>query len=157
MSKENMAEQKLKREYVFTQESSLEHYEGDFVVACVDDRFSKVREDFLESLGVEHKDPKTPAGGAKVFSSPFKESDTEHYLDELAISIKLHHSKKAILFAHHACGAYGGFQSFDNDAEKELAFHVAEHKKAKEVILERFPEIKVESYFFDQFGIVRTD
>jgi hypothetical protein len=153
---ENMTETKSKREYVFQGESSLEHYEGDFVVACVDDRFSKVREDFLNSLGIEHKDPKTPAGGAKVFSSPFKESDREHYLDELAISIRLHHSKKAILFTHHDCGAYGGFSNFSNDKDKEYEFHVSEHRKAAEAIKERFPDIEVETYFIDDKGIVKT-
>lgn len=154
---ENMSEQNNKREYVFLMESSLEHYEAaSFDVACVDDRFSKTREAFIESLGDEHIDPKTPAGGAKVFSSPFEESDREHYFRELEISIKHHHVGKVRLFTHHDCAAYGGFAKFDNDEDKELEFHRSEHKKAIEVIKDRFSDLEVESYFIDQKGIVRT-
>ena len=153
---ENMSE-KSKRNYIFEGESSLEHYEGDFVVACVDDRFSGIRDKFIKSLGVEHYDPKTPAGGAKVFSSPFEATDTEHYLSELARSIRLHLSKKVMLFAHHDCGAYGGFSNFDNDEDKELEFHRSEHEKAVGVIKERFPDIGVETYFIDNRGIVKTN
>ena len=154
---ENMPERKSKKEYVFLRESSVEHYEADgFVVACVDDRFSDSREEFLESIGVLRKDPKTPAGGAKVFSSPFKESDRDYHLRELELSIQLHHVDKVILFTHHDCGAYGGFGKFDNDEEKELAFHISEHRKAVEVVKERFPDLEVETYFIDDKGIIKT-
>lgn len=152
-----MTESKLKREYVFLRESSLEDYESEsFVVACVDDRFKETREKFLEFLDIKHPDPKTPAGGAKVFSSPFEESDREHYFRELEISIKHHHVEKVRLFTHHDCAAYGGFAKFDNDEDKELEFHRSEHQKAIEVIKDRFPDLEVESYFIDQKGIVRT-
>lgn len=152
-----MTEQNLNREYVFLKESSLEHYKAEsFVVACVDDRFSETREDFIESLGFKHVDPKSPAGGAKVFSSPFEESDKEHYLRELAVSIKLHHVKKVMLFTHHDCGAYGGFSKFNNNPNTEFEFHSQEHKKASEAIHERFPELEVETYFIDDRGIVKT-
>ena len=151
-----MSENKSKREYVFLKESSLEHYEADFVVACVDDRFSGVRQDFLESLEIKNQDLKTPAGGGKVFSSPFEDTDTEHFFRELEISIKAHHSKKVILFTHHDCAAYGGFSKFNNDDDTELDFHVAEHRKAIDVIKKRFPDLEVESYFIDGEGIIRT-
>ena len=152
-----MFERMSERNYVFRQESNLEHYEAEpFVVACVDDRFSKVRADFLESLEIEHIDPKTPAGGAKVFSSPFESTDRDHYLRELEISIKHHKVKKVMLFTHHDCAAYGGFGKFENDEDKELSFHAEEHKKAASVIKERFPDIEIEAYFQDGHGIVRT-
>ena len=145
------------KNYVFLRESSMEHYKADaFDVSCVDDRVSESWEDFLESRGILRRDPKTPAGGAKVFSSPFKETDTEHYLSELEISIRLHHVEKVMLSTHHDCGAYGGFAKFDNDEDKELEFHRSEHEKAIKVIKERFPDLEVESYFIDDKGIMRT-
>ncbi len=154
---ENMSEQKPKREYIFKGESSLEHYEAaSYDVACVDDRFWKVRKNFVKSLGEKHIDPKTPAGGAMVFSSPIEESDREHHLRELGISIRLHHVKKIRLFTHHDCGAYGGFGKFNNDPDVELEFHKSEHLKATEVIHERYPDLIVETYFIDDVGIVKT-
>lgn len=151
-----MAEKKSERNYVFKGESSLEHYEAPFVVACVDDRFSKIRQHFLSSLDVKRVDPKTPAGGAKVFSSPFEESDRGHYFRELEISIRHHHSKKVILFTHHDCAAYGGFGKFNNDEDEELNFHVSEHRKAAEVIKEKFPDLEIETYFIDERGVIKT-
>ena len=150
-------ENNTKREYVFREKSSLSHYKaGAFVVRCIDSRFWKVAKHFVKSLGLKHIDPPYPAGGAKVFSSPFDEYETEHYLRQLAISIKLHHTEKVILFSHHDCGAYGGFANFGNSKKRELDFHRSEHTKAVKVIKDRFPDLEIETYFIDGQGVIKT-
>ncbi|OGN00421.1 MAG: hypothetical protein A3B91_04215 [Candidatus Yanofskybacteria bacterium RIFCSPHIGHO2_02_FULL_41_29] len=149
---------KTKRAYVYKEKSPLEHYRaGAFIVRCLDSRFWRVAKHFIKSLGIKHPDPAFPAGGAKVFASPFDEYETEHYLGQIAKSIKLHHTKKVMLFSHHDCGAYGGFAKFKNDPEKELDFHRAEHIIAEEVIKDKFPNLEVETYFIDEKGIIRTN
>ena len=151
-------EVKAKRVYVFHEKSSLEHYKAQaYVVRCVDDRFYRAQKNFLKEEGINQLDPKTPAGGAKVFSSPIKKGDRDYNIRELEISIRLHHVKKVKLFTHHDCGAYGGFAAFDNDHDKEFLFHCKEHKKAVKYILARFPELVVETYFVDEHGIVKTN
>ncbi|MDO8496679.1 MAG: hypothetical protein Q7S43_04510 [bacterium] len=152
-----MANKKIKRQYIYKENSPLEHYKaGAFVVRCLDSRFWRVAKRFIKSLGLKHIDPPFPAGGAKVFSSPFDEYESEHYLGQLAKSIKLHHTEKVMLFSHHDCGAYGGFAKFDNDEDKEFNFHCSEHKKAVEVVKARFPDLEVETYFIDPKGIIKT-
>jgi hypothetical protein len=147
-----------KRVYIYEEQSDLGHYTADFyTVRCVDDRFFKTFKNFLKSRDVNKLDPKSPAGGAKVFSSPAIESDRDYNLRELEISIKLHHVKKVMLFTHHDCGAYGGFSKFDNDPDKEFEFHCSEHEKASKVIKDRFPDLEVETYFIDERGVVRTN
>ncbi len=142
--------------YVFEWSTPLEHYTAEaFVVRCFDDRFWKAYKNFLKSLGFAHIDPESVAGGAKIFPSPEKENDRDFMLRELEKSIRLHHTKKAMLFTHHDCGAYGGFGRFESDREKELEFHVTEHRKAREVIAERFPNLAMESYFIDDGGVIK--
>ncbi|KKT82176.1 MAG: hypothetical protein UW79_C0010G0013 [Candidatus Yanofskybacteria bacterium GW2011_GWA2_44_9] len=148
---------KAKREYVYRGKSRLEHYKaGAFVVRCLDSRFWKIAKRFIKSLGLKHIDPAFPAGGSKVFSSPFDEHETEHYLGQIAKSIGLHHTERVMLFSHHDCGAYGGFVHFGNDPAKELEFHRGEHRKAVAAIKKRFPRLKVETYFIDPDGIIET-
>ena len=75
-----MKTKKQKRKYVYNEKSSLEHYKaGAFVVRCLDSRFWRVAKHFIKSLGIKHPDPAFPAGGAKVFSSPFDEHETDFY------------------------------------------------------------------------------
>ena len=148
---------KTKTKYVFRHPSPTEHYLADaYTVRCVDNRFWKAKKRFIKYLGLKHIDPKSPAGGAKVFVSPQKKSDIDRMFRELEISIRLHHVKRVMLFNHHDCGAYGGFARFDNDPEKELKFHRSDLKKAAAVIKKRFPTLKIETYFIDGEGIIKT-
>lgn len=76
-------------------------------------------------------------------------------LREIEKSIKLHGTARVLLFTHHDCSAYGGFSRFSSNPQAELDFHTEEHKKARDVIQARFPELAVESYFLDANGIVK--
>ena len=82
--------------------------------------------------------------------------ETEHYLGQIAKSIKLHQTSRVMLFTHHDCGAYGGFVKFNNDEDEELNFHASEHRKAVEVIKEKFPDLEIETYFIDERGVIKT-
>lgn len=153
----------MERNYVFIYPSSLEHYIAKaYTVRCVDDRFRDAFEKFLPIIGIDlrsghdHIDPKSPTGGGiKVFASPDKESDREYSIRELEASIALHHPEKILLFSHTDCGMYGTLKRFNGDKDKELEFHVAEHKKAREFLRTRFPNFVVESYFIDEKGIIK--
>lgn len=142
--------------YAFVFKSDLAHYTADaFVLRCIDDRFRHAFEMFLMKQGIGSRDPEQVAGGAKIFSSPAREYDREFMLDQIALSITLHHTKKIILATHHDCGAYGGFAAFGNDAEAELTAHKEEHEKAREVVRARFPDLEIETYFIDGMGVMR--
>lgn len=144
----------MNRAYVFQYKTPLDHYTAEaFVTRCFDDRFWRAFKNFLKTRGTKHIDPESVAGGAKIFSSPEKESDRDFMLRELEKSIRLHHTQKVMLFTHHDCGAYGGFGRFENNREKELEFHTREHQKARDIIRERFPDLAIECYFIDDRGV----
>lgn len=146
----------MERVYVYKYPTAEKHYQADaYVHRCVDDRFYKTWKNFLRSRGILRIDPKSPAGGAKVFVE--EGTIREHYLNEIAISIRLHGVARVLLFTHHDCGAYGGFGKFDNDFYKEFEFHAEELEKAKKVVQERFPDLIVEAYFIDNEGVVKVE
>lgn len=146
----------MNQEHIFTYSTPLDHYTADaFVVRCFDNRFWGVFHKFIKAQNLKQIDLESVAGGAKIFSSPEQESDRDFMLRELEKSITLHHTKKVMLFAHHDCGAYGGFGKFRNDREKEFAFHREEYQKAAEALRQQFPDMAVETYFIDAKGVIK--
>lgn len=147
----------LRKKYVFRHPAPQHHYTADaFIVRCFDNRFWKTFKRFVQNLNLGNIDPASVAGGAKVLSSPEKRGDRDFMLRELEKSIKLHDTKKIMLFTHHDCGAYGGLAKFGGDEKKEFAFHLGEHCKARAVIKKYFPKLKVETYFIDTEGVIAT-
>ncbi len=141
--------------YVIARKTSLAHYTADVcIVRCFDDRFRAAFEKFLKAKKIRHADFECVAGGAKVFASPEKKTDREFLLRELEKSIRLHRTKKVILFTHQDCGAYGGSARFGKDREEEVAFHRREQARARAAIRRRFPAIRIESYFMDSKGVI---
>ena len=145
------------KKYVFQYDTDLSHYTASaFCLRCFDDRFWKSFKNFTKSLGVKHIDPESVAGGAKILASPEHDKDRDFMLRELEKSIRLHHTKKVMLFSHHDCAAYGGFTKFSNDEQAEFDFHAGELAKAKEIVLSKFPGLEVEAYFIDQKGVIKV-
>ena len=152
----------MKKTYVFKRPEILKvesHYTAETIaIICFDDRNQNraTFDLFMEHLGLKHWDEISPAGGAKVFASPEKKGDQDFALREIAKSVKLHGTKKVMLFTHTDCGAYGGIARFKGDEEKEFAFHLSGHRKARAVIKKFFPRLKVETYFIDTEGVTAT-
>ena len=147
----------MKKKYVFNYSSHLRHYEAAvFALRCFDNRFWKIFKHFMKHLGLGDIDPESPAGGAKVLASPEKRGDRNFMLREIEKSIRLHHTRRVMLFTHHDCGAYGGLTKFKNDEEKEFVFHCQELAKAQKIVQEKFPKLKVKTYFIDEQGVVDT-
>lgn len=148
----------MQRQYIFRHPSSLDHYKADaFIIWCFDDRFREAEMVFLQHMGIRHRDPESPAGGAKIFFDPEKEGDREYMRRELEKSVALHHTEEVWLFTHHDCGACGGMQRFGNDRDTEFAYHRQGHQIAREFIQKNFPEIKnIKTFFVDEEGVIET-
>ncbi|MEK7541518.1 MAG: carbonic anhydrase, partial [Patescibacteria group bacterium] len=143
-----------KQRYIISHASPLGHYAAQaFVVRCFDERFRAACEKFLAREKIKKADVESVAGGAKIFSSPEKAGDRDFMLRELEKSIKLHHTKRVMLFTHYDCGAYGGIVRFDGDEEKQFSFHQTELRKAAAEVRQKFPDLAVETYFMDKEGI----
>ena len=122
----------MEKKYAFVQATPLHHYTaGAFIVRCFDDRFRPVFEKFLSLQKIKHADFTSVAGGAKALASPERKSDREFLLREIEKSIKLHRTRRVILFTHYDCGAYGGMARFSGDPEKQFALHKMSSKKPR--------------------------
>lgn len=65
-----------------------------------------------------------------------------NFLRHIGVSVDLHKVEKIIIFHHSDCGAYAqsyNFNSLKEEKEKQLE----DMEKAKEIILEKYPEVEV--------------
>lgn len=114
-----------------------------FVLDCMDFRLLRPLKEWLEKEGLAGDcDEVRVAGSCKSLLSPEKESDRNFLLGQIEKAIRLHHVQEAILINHTDCGAYGGSGHFGSFTE-ERDFHVEEMRKARELILARYPAIRV--------------
>ena len=107
-----------------------------FVVACIDFRFQRFIKKWLE----ENFQNKTYdyvgfAGSTK---------DLKTIMNQLDISVRLHHTKQVVLIHHEECGAYGTESTHDRHA-KDLNI-------AKKTILEKYPSLKVDLFYLHLDG-----
>jgi len=65
--------------------------------------------------------------------------ELEIILSQVEIAVNLHQIKQAILIHHEDCGAYG--------AESDFETHTAELQRARQRLLEEFPDLRVEGYY----------
>ncbi len=89
------------------------------------------------------------AGASKSLVDPLKSEDEVTLLENIEISIKLHHPERLILTNHTDCGAYGGSKKFASHNE-EISFHKEELSRAKKIAEEKFPQLKIEALIIDK-------
>ena len=82
------------------------------------------------------------AGSSKNLTSPLEKEDKTTLLENIGISIKLHHPHQIILTNHLDCGAYGGSKVFKSPTE-EIQFHRGELQKAGKIIQAKFPHLPI--------------
>lgn len=106
------------------------------VVSCIDFRFQKYIQKWLgENLQNKTYDYVGFAGATKNLNT---------ILNQLDISVRLHSIKQVILMHHEECGAYGS----ESTPEK----HAQDLKKAKQIILEKYPQLLVDLYYLHLDG-----
>lgn len=107
------------------------HFCDALVITCIDFRFQKYIENWLNKNFSEKKyDRVALAGGVFDFYS---------ILRQVEISNNLHKIHKVILINHEDCGAYG--------KEGTLARHVKDLTEAEKKIEAIFPRLDVETYY----------
>lgn len=113
------------------------------VLCCIDFRFWRETMEFVENppaggLGLKDFDFPSLPGAAKAIN---EKSDLA--LGCVSVPCDLHHAKKIVIVNHSDCGAYGGSSKFNGDSEAEQKFHEEELQKAKNIILEKYPDKEV--------------
>lgn len=145
------------RQYLYLQESKAKRDEAQAVVVrCFDDRFWQTSKGFLKYYGVQRFEGITVAGGAKAFATSEKDQEFTFMMAELGKTLRASQANRCLLFTHHDCGVYGGFTRFDEDHDAELTFHRAEHERIIANLRAHFPKLKVETFFIDTTGVIKT-
>ena len=126
------------------------------VVTCMDFRFQKSLLGLLEKLGlIGNYDHFSIAGSQKAF---IDEDTRAIAMKQVELSKKLHGMTDVYLIAHWDCGAYGGSQAFLSP-KQELENYADDLEKARQIILEKFPELNVHKYLakWDQDNYIVYD
>lgn len=107
-----------------------------FIVACIDFRFQKFIKKWLEEK-FQNKtyDYVGFAGSTK---------DLKTIMNQLDISVRLHHINQVVLIHHEECGAYGTESTHDR--------HTDDLKKARGLINKKYPQLKVDLYYLHLDG-----
>jgi hypothetical protein len=124
-------------------------YDG-LMLVCMDDAiYSNLHSYFREKLGLNLDEIKHGGGPKRIAERlPGYELD----IDDIKLSLDKHHIKAVYLVAHENCGKYGGSVHFSEKGLEERKFHEVELQKAKRVILEHIPGVKIKLYFLRVTG-----
>jgi hypothetical protein len=138
--------------------SSRDDYESDggCLFWCIDDRYSKLREELIRSRGFKNIDIIQTAGGAKAFVGEGPASDRMFLLGQAKLSLRLHKAKRVILTLHIDCGGYGGSKAFRNDHDAEFRHHEEALVNAYRFLADELPGIEIELYIADFDGLSRV-
>lgn len=111
------------------------------MLRCMDYRFVTTLREHMLSLGLKDQyDLVCVAGAAKNMVEPFDPKDPEFVMRQIEVAKRLHHIKTVVIINHLDCGAYG--KIFANK-EEEHERHITDLDKARLMIKEKFPDLKV--------------
>ena len=118
----------------------MAHHCKSLLIRCMDFRLQEPLNNFLKGKSLEGDyDIISVAGAVK----PLLSLETRAFiLRQIKISVDLHGISEVILNAHTDCGAYGGSEKFSS-FEQECEFQKREMRRAKTLILEKHPHLKV--------------
>jgi len=85
------------------------------------------------------------AGAAKTIADPTAPEHQATAMDQIDLAVRLHGVRTVILMNHTDCGAYGGKEAFTT-GEQERKRHTVDLKKARGIILRRFPGVEVQTF-----------
>lgn len=119
------------------------------VISCIDFRFWKRLHDYLKGEGIEHFDYVALAGGAK---SLLEDDSREVVFKQLGITVGMHKSEEVFLVNHIDCGAYGGSGAFKT-IEEEREKLIVDLKSARDILREKYPDIRVKLLLMTLEGV----
>lgn len=106
------------------------------VISCIDFRFQRFIQDWLvNKSGFKSYDYVGFAGSTK---------NIDIILEQIDIAVRLHGIHSVCLMHHEECGAYG--------AESTPERHKSDLNKAKNLILEKYPDLNVSLYYLHLDG-----
>ena len=121
----------------------MSHICKNLLIRCMDFRLNKETKKWIAESGLFGGgfDLISLAGASKDLIDGSEEVKN-NFLKHIGVSVNLHQVEKIIIFHHSDCGAYAldyQFNSLEEEKEKQLE----DMKKAREIILEKYPEMEV--------------
>jgi len=145
-------------EEIFHFNSAPEPYLADAaVLCCFDQRIRLATNKFLQKRGILKPDMIVVAGGARTLASPRNDFERDFILEQVRMSIRLHHTRRMFLMSHSDCATYGGLAAFDGDRLREATHHQHELQRAAELVKGSFPGLDVECFFVNFEGVHAVD
>jgi carbonic anhydrase len=139
---------------LFHFDSLPEAYVADAaVLCCFDQRIRLATNKFLKWRQILKPDMIVVAGGAKTLASPRNDFERDFILEQVRMSIRLHHTERLLLMSHSDCATYGGLAAFKNDRQAEAMHHKKELQRGMELLKENFPDLTVDPYFVNFEGV----
>lgn len=131
------------------------HKAKAFVVVCMDFRFWEDNMERLKEKGYELNRDMFVLAGVSLGMLQNKNPEWALTLyDHIEISKKLHHIEEIILMDHMDCGAYKTFCPNIKNEKQEKEEHIKNLKKAKEVLTDKFKDLKVLNWIMHLDGHV---
>jgi Putative carbonic anhydrase len=135
-------------------DSPPEAYVADAaVLCCFDHRIQLVMRKFLKRERILTPDWIVVAGGAKTLASPRNDFEQDFILEQIRMSLRLHQARRVILTCHSDCATYGGLAAYGGDRRAEADHHLAELKRAAELVRVSFSGVEIATYFIDFGGV----
>lgn len=127
------------------------------LISCVDFRLIDETDKLMKQLGLEDDFDKVSLPGASL--ALVNETYThwgKTIEDTIEILQELHNIKQIIFLDHRECGAYKKLinQEYLNTKEKETEIHTEILNKARKLIKEKFPQLKVYTFLMGLDGVV---
>jgi carbonic anhydrase len=121
----------------------MAHHCKHLLIRCIDFRLATGIKNYLETNNLLGDcDVLSIAGAIKGLASPKDPYEKEFIMGQIDISVGLHAISEITLVNHLDCGAYGGSSKFAS-LDLERNFHIDEMKTAKDIILQKYPTLKV--------------
>ncbi|WP_041404118.1 carbonic anhydrase [Rickettsia montanensis] len=127
------------------------------LISCVDFRLIDETDKLMKQLGLEDNFDKVSLPGASLALVNDKYTYWGKTIeDTIEILQELHNIKQIVFLDHRECGAYKILigQEQLNIKEKETAAHAAILNKARDIIKEKFPQLKVYTFLMGLDGVV---
>ncbi|PRP72511.1 hypothetical protein BUE93_00300 [Chromobacterium amazonense] len=119
------------------------------LLSCMDYRLVDATAVFMNGMGLRDNYDHIVLAGASLISitDKFPAWNTTFW-EHLGVAIDLHHIKKVVLLDHRDCGAYKVVfnEDFAKEPARETEIHATALKTLRRAILDKHPQLAVESY-----------
>ncbi|HJD56488.1 MAG TPA: hypothetical protein LFW21_07850 [Rickettsia endosymbiont of Pyrocoelia pectoralis] len=157
IDKNTLADKKTLKVEVSKEHLKTLNEASTLLISCVDFRLIDETDKLMKQLGLEDDFDKVSLPGASLALVNDKYTHWGKTIeDTIELLQDLHNIKQILFLDHRECGAYKKLIAPEhlNSKEKETAAHTEILNKARKIIKEKFPKLKVYTFLMGLDGVV---